>query len=180
MDAKPEWTVLARLERSRGNCGEMLASCFTSGPDRFDGLSVVLNGSAGPVDGGRRFVVENAWSHQGRLVLKLEGVDSISAAEALRGLDVCVPFEERAPLAEGEVYLSDLVGCEIVDNATGLAVGRVEGWQETAGPVLLEARDAHGREILVPFVKQICVSVDTAARVIRADLPEGLLELNAP
>jgi 16S rRNA processing protein RimM len=173
-----EWVTLARVDRSRGNRGEVAATCFTSGPERFAGLEVVLVGPDGPLGGGRRFAVENAWSHQGRLILKFQGVGSISEAEALRGLDVCLPIAERAPLAEGEYYLTDLVGCDVVDGS-GARIGVVDGWQETDGaPRLLEVRGARG-ELLVPLVPAICRRIDPAARRIEVDLPEGLAELNS-
>jgi len=179
LDVPPEWVTLARIERSRGRRGEVLATLFTSGPERFNGIEVLLGGPDGPRPDTPRVRVENAWLHDGRLVLKFAGVDSIEDAERLRGLDVCVPLSERAPLGHGEVYFTDLVGCELADAGSGEPLGRVEGWQETAGaPVLLEVLAPGGGEILVPFVREICVNIDTVGRRILARLPEGLAGLN--
>lgn len=176
----PDWVVLARLERSRGRHGEMYAAMLTSSVERFRDLQVVLVGPDGPLGGGATVDVENAWLHQGRLVLKLSGIGSITEAEKLRGVEVCVPFSERAPLDEGEVYLTDLVGCSLVD-PRGNSLGTVEGWQETPGaPLLLDVRAPEGDSYLVPFTKAICHHVDLAARRIEAELPEGLRELNRP
>src|SRR5580704_3516885 len=50
----------------------------------------------------------NHWLHKGGIVLHFQGVDSISAAEALAGLYVAIPRAERTPLADGETYISDL------------------------------------------------------------------------
>jgi 16S rRNA processing protein RimM len=153
---------------------------LTGSIKRFRGLKVFL---ISPDDGSTadgRIAIENAWLHQGRLVLKFAGVDSISRAEELRGYEVCIPFEERAPLDEGEVYLTDLVGCAMVD-ASGRNLGLVEGWQELPGaPLLLEVRSPRGDSYAVPFTAAICRRVDTRMRVIEADLPEGLMELNRP
>ncbi len=172
--------MLARLERSRGRHGEVYAALLTSGVERFKDLKVVLVGPGGPLGGGTPVEVENAWLHQGRLVLKFRGIDSISEAEKLRGVEVCVPMAERAPLAEDEVYLTDLVGCALVD-PRGNSLGTVEGWQETPGAaLLLEVRAPEGDSYLVPFTKAICRHADTVARRIEAELPEGLRELNRP
>lgn len=176
----PDWVVLARIERSRGRHGEVFAAMLTSGVERFRNLKVILVGPDGPLGGGTPVEVENAWLHQGRLVLKFRGVDSISEAEQLRGVEVCVPFSERAPLTEEEVYLTDLVGCVLFDRI-GNRLGTVEGWQETPGaPLLLDVRAPEGDIFLVPFTKAICHRVDTAGRRIEAVLPEGLRELNRP
>jgi 16S rRNA processing protein RimM len=122
--------------------------------------------------------VERVWWHGDRLVFKFNGIDTISAAEALAGADVCIPIEERLRLPEGEYYLSDLIGCDLYERQTGRLVGRVKDIQEYGGPALLEVRDSSGAETLVPFVPAICVKTDVAAKRIDADLPEGLGDLN--
>ena len=122
----------------------------------------------------RQTRVQEAWAQGNRVVVKLEGVDSIEAAEPLRGVELCVKREARLPLDEGEYYLSDLVGCELFDD--GKPVGPITGWQESPGAVLLTVRHAAG-EALVPFVKAICHEIDVPNRRIDAHLPAGLLDL---
>jgi 16S rRNA processing protein RimM len=119
--------------------------------------------------------IEHAWIHDGRLVVKFEGVDSIGDAEPLRGQEMAIPKSEREPAGEGEYYYADLVGCELVDAASGESCGTVTAWYETGGPVLLEAGS-----MLVPFVPSICPEVDLERKQIRVRLPEGLRELNRP
>ena len=60
-----------------------------------------------------------------RLIFKFRGVDSITDAETLAGADVCDSARASAPpLPEGEYFQADLVGCEVVERATGAPVGR--------------------------------------------------------
>ena len=115
--------------------------------------------------------------HGDRLVFKFIGIDSISAAEPLAGFEVLIPAEERAELADGEFYLSDLVGCHMIERRTGQTIGVVSDWQEHGGPPLLEVKRNDGRELLVPYAQSICVAIDPVLRRIEVDLPEGLLEL---
>lgn len=166
-----EWVVLARVERTRGLRGEMFVSSWSGGPETFQARSVSLR-RGGAVERDAR--IEDVWRQGDRVIVKLEGVDSIEAAEALRGVELCVRRQDRLPLEEGEVYYSDLVGCELFDS--GRPVGRITGWQEAPGSVLLTVR--HGdRESLVPFVRAICTEVDLPNRRINAVLPVGLLDL---
>jgi 16S rRNA processing protein RimM len=133
------------------------------------------------MDGGgvaRQVAVENAWLHGPRLVLKFAGIDTISDAEKLRGLSVCIPRSERPAAAEGEYYFQDLIGCAMVDDTTGEPVGPVTGWSQTGAVPLLEVAGPHG-EVLVPFAREILSGVDLGARCIRVRLPEGLLDLNS-
>lgn len=121
--------------------------------------------------------IERVWMHGDRLIFKFRGIDSISDAEALVGADVFIPSEQRAALPEGEYYQTDLIGCEVIEQKTGRALGVVADWQEHGGPSLLELRREDGREILIPFAASICVRIDLAAKRIEVDLPEGLDEL---
>ena len=86
---------------------------------------------------------------------------------------VTVPKEERVQLAEGEYFLSDLIGCTVFDRASGQTLGEVSGYQETGGPVLLEVG-----EHLVPFHKDLYRLVDVAGKRIEVELPEGFLDMN--
>jgi len=136
---------------------------LTSQPGRVG--SVFVNGA--PME------VENTWMHGDHLIFKFRGVDSISDAEKLAGAEVAIPFEQRAALAEDEVYESDLIGCEVFD-ATGRSLGLVTDFEETGGTPLLRV----GEDLLVPFAKSICTHIDLEGRKITVNPPDGLLDLN--
>jgi 16S rRNA processing protein RimM len=94
---------------------------------------------------------------------------------------VYVSREVRPAAPEGELWLSDLLGCVVEDVRDGRSLGRVTGWQGYGSPfVTLEVTgDGGGEPALVPFVKAICVEVDLGRKRIRIDPPDGLLDLNA-
>ncbi len=120
--------------------------------------------------------VEEVWEHDGELVFKFRGVDSISDAEKLRGAEVRVPRAERIQLDPGEYFHSDLIGCEVRERASGRVVGKVTNFEEYGGPPLLEI---DGGRVLIPFVKAICVDIRPEEKLIQVDFPEGLEDLNA-
>jgi len=164
------WITVALLAKTRGNRGEITAISLSSKPERFENLREVwLFGT------GERYEVEFTWFHDATLIFKFRGVDSISDAEKLSGSEVRVPFSERVTLDPGEFFESDIVGCEVVDRRTGKSLGRVREWQEGGGAGLLAVGD-----LLIPFVRSICVEIDPAARHIAVELPEGLEDLNRP
>jgi 16S rRNA processing protein RimM len=77
----------------------------------------------------REVELKNHWLHKGGIVLHFAGVDSITDAEQLAGLIVGLPRSERVPLPEDEVYISDLIGCTLVDVAhrdAPVFVGQIE------------------------------------------------------
>lgn len=112
------------------------------------------------------------------MILKFEGVDSIEQAELLAGLEVQIPTEERAELDQDTFYVSDLTGCAVV--AGEREAGIVADVQFGAGEApLLIVREGE-REHMVPFAGAYVVEVDTSAKRIVMNLPEGMLELDAP
>ena len=168
-----ERVVIAELLRPRGNRGEVLARSETDVPGRLERLA---RANARLRDGSDVVVeINEAWQHKGDWVLKFAGIDSIDSADRFRGADLWVAPSERAALPEGEFYRSDLIDCTVIDKATGDSLGTVSGWQQYGGPPLMEV-GVKGREVLIPFVAALC-EVDLAARSIRMDIPEGLLEL---
>jgi 16S rRNA processing protein RimM len=120
------------------------------------------------------FQVEQVWHHDGRPVFKFAGIDSIADAEKWTGADMLVPETERARPEEGEYSHADLIGCTVV---AAKPIGKVTGIEDYGGAPLLKVAAEDGREILIPFAKAICREIDIAAKIIRVELPEGLLEL---
>lgn len=150
---------------------------FCGGPERFQEVREVM---LFPAAGGapRAAEVESVWEHRWQLVFKFRGIDSISDAETVERHEVRIPFEQRAAAPEGEYFDSDLVGCEVIERATGERVGVVKELKDYGGRVLLEVEREESREpLLVPFARAICVDIDPARRRIVVDLPEGLKDL---
>lgn len=109
--------------------------------------------------------------HQGRPLVRFEGIDDATAAQALTGATLSIA-RARAALGAGEYFDDDLVGCELVDRA-GRALGEVCGVEHyPAQDVLLVGP----RRTLVPLVAAFVVEIDVAAQRIVVDLPPGLLD----
>jgi 16S rRNA processing protein RimM len=184
--ARPQWTWLARIRRPQGRKGEVFADILTDFPEKFADRRrlwlVTESVKPGRTAAPREVTLTNHWLHKGGIILHFTGIDSISDAETLGGLIVAIPQAERAPLAEDETYIGDLIGCALVDVA-GTApriIGEIEDVDRTAGPVaLLVVRGASG-EILVPFAKSFLPKIDLAAKRVEMALPDGLVDLNAP
>ena len=129
-------------------------------------------------DGARREVeIEDSWPHKGHVVLKFAGVDSISDAEALVGCELQVAAEERAVLEPGWTYISDLVGCKVYDGAREVGTVRDVRFGAGEAPLLVVQGD---KEYEIPFAKAYLVNIDLPGKRIFMQLPEGMLEVNAP
>ena len=112
----------------------------------------------------------------GRPVVGFEGFSSIDEIERLAGLELRVPEESLQSLGDGAYCQHQLVGCA-VETTAGEPVGVVKRVDGGVAATVLAVDGARG-EILIPFAIEICKDVDIAARRIRIDPPEGLLDLN--
>jgi 16S rRNA processing protein RimM len=177
-ESKGEFITLARVVKTQGRHGEVAAETHSDVPGRFaEGMKLFALPKAEDVR--RELEVEDLWPHKSLVVLKFRGVDSMSDAELLIGSELQVPAAERAGLEPGWNYVSDLIGCTVLDHTR--EVGRIEDVQFGAGeaPLLIVANGA-GKKFDVPFAEAYLEGVDLAQRQVRMNLPEGMLEINTP
>jgi 16S rRNA processing protein RimM len=106
-------------------------------------------------------------------VVRLAGIADRTAAQELRGAGLWVEAAQLKPLAPGEVFAHDLVGC-LVQTLDGRTIGPVRAVLETGANDVL-AVDGGSGEVLVPLVDDVVREVDLGRRVIRIDPPPGLL-----
>ena len=136
-------------------------------------------------DGSRcELTLEAFWPHKARLVLKFQGVDTISEAETLLGAEIQIPASERVQLEPGVQYISDLVGCQVSARSPEFSgareLGIVEQVQFGAGEAPLLVIRKKSEEHLVPFAAEYIASIDVAAKRVELVLPVGMLEINSP
>ena len=172
-----EYISLARVLKTQGRRGEVAVEVHSDIPDRFvEGMRLFALDERGAR---RQMKVEELWPHKGALVLKFEGVDSISDAETLLRCELQVPESERAQLEAGWTYVTDLTGCIVFDGDR--EIGKVEGVEFGAGEApLLIVRGEAKTPYEIPFAEAYLAQVDLAAKQVRMKLPEGMLEINAP
>lgn len=194
----PQWVVLAHLLRPQGRKGEILAELLTDFPEDFRDRERVFLAPpdfAGPEAQARLVEIARFWlpvgRNQGRIVLHIKGVDSITAAEALSGLEIVAPSSERHLLEEDATYISDLIGCVVFDLALPsqpVEIGVVVDVHFATTPdgsrrlrdaaPLLAVESPQGDEVLIPFAKAFLLSLDPEHKRIEMSLPLGLVEIN--
>jgi 16S rRNA processing protein RimM len=126
--------------------------------------------------GGRDAEIVRRAGTDDRPILRLAGVETREAAEALRGTELLLPRAVAPALEEDEWWAEDLAGCRVVDGDREL--GRVERLVPLPSCEALEVfpsagvRDAGGgvESFLVPLVRDAVRRVDVAAKVIDVDV----------
>jgi 16S rRNA processing protein RimM len=166
--------LVGRVARAHGNRGQVIVNLDTDFPDeRFRVGAVVM---VGPLATAR--AIREVRFHQGRPIIALEGIETMTEAEALAGAELKVPAAAAGALPEHTYYHYHLIGCEVTDRS-GKAIGPVTGVEGTMEMSRLVVAGSHG-EVLIPLVAEICTEIDVAGRRIVVNPPDGLLELNTP
>lgn len=185
-----DWVVVARLVRTHGRRGEIVAEILTDFPERFEQRRRVSLISPEKLHSHpREMEIESHWFFRDQVVFKFSGIDSINDAEPLRHYEVAIPMSERAPLEDGSVYISDLIGCRIFDlNAEGREAGEIVDVDTASSNVMLLVvrRPSRGAgkkrepDALIPYVKAYLERIDVAEKRVEMRLPAGLLQINVP
>jgi 16S rRNA processing protein RimM len=119
--------------------------------------------------------IEKCRFQHGRWVAKLKNIDSISEAEGWIGGRIWIPRRDWPETEKGSFYSCDLEGCAVYQE--GDAIGRIVEVLDYGSTVLLRL-DREGEEILIPFARSFLKQIDTQAKRIDVELPDGLIEVN--
>ena len=175
----PRYLVVGHLNKPHGTKGELFVWPLTDHPESVyaPGVNVFLGDAEGrdpdPAVGAMR--IETVRPFRNGFLVTLRGVRDRNRAEELRGRYLMMPIESLAPLAEGQVFYHQLLGMEVVTKE-GTRLGEITEVYELRPATMLEVRGESG-ELMIPYLSHIVVEVDTDARRMVIDPPEGLLEL---
>ena len=124
-----------------------------------------------------RIRVEGAKAHKKALVLKLEGIDSIDAAEGVVDSELMVRRSSLAALGEGEYYWFQLIGLKVQDEK-GRSYGFIREIIETGSNDVYVARQGD-EEFLIPATEQVVRKIDLEERVMVIEPLPGLFDDHA-
>lgn len=110
----------------------------------------------------------------GTVIVRFEGIEDREQAQELRGALLEVDRSRVPEAPEGSFYFFEIVGCLVEDEGAG-ELGRVAEIMDDGGGLILRV-ESESRSLLVPFVEAYLTRLDVAARHIKVDLPEGLIE----
>jgi 16S rRNA processing protein RimM len=172
----PNVRKVGRVVKPHGIRGELMVDVSTDSSDvRFAVGSVLFVTSRDGVVQ-RSVTVTAARPHTGRLLVFFEGVVGRDAAEELRGAVLTANLADLPPITDPDEFYDHQIEGLAVHTVAGDEIGTVREVLHGAGGELLLVDHKEGREVLVPFVRQIVPEVDVAGGRIVLDPPPGLLE----
>ena len=106
-------------------------------------------------------------------IVKFDGLYSINDVEKFRDFSLKVAAENRAALeSDDEFYYDDIIGLDVFENETKIGTV-VEILQPGANDVWVIKRQGK-KDLLLPFIDDVILSVDIAGNQVTVEIPEGL------
>jgi 16S rRNA processing protein RimM len=170
--ANEDWVTIGRIVALFGVRGEVKVLPETDIPNRFSQLGEVY---AGP-ERQRLRITKASPYRESMVLLRLAGIDSANAAEALIGQALTIPLAQLPALPADQYYIHDLIGLR-VESSAGQKLGVITDILATgANDVYVVRETGSGRDVLVPAVKEMVKRVDIAAGIIVIDPLPGLFD----
>lgn len=168
MSERPEYLLVGEIAGVFGTQGEIKLRPETEFPERFQRGNHVW---VGP--GRDKYVIQSARRHHNHILLKLEGIDSVEQAEALRGASVFVPLEEAVSLEDGAYYHYQIIGLHVMTQQ-GDELGKVTDILVTGSNDVYVVDGKYG-EVLIPATKEVVKSISPETGVMVVEPIAGLL-----
>ena len=171
--------LIGSIGKPHGFRGEVKVRPETDDPDRYVDLERVFVGAT--PETARELALDGVRFQypKGRTVVLLgfAGIDDQEGVEALRGNSVYALQSELPALADGEVYVHDLIGLTAVEvDADGAEIGEVGTVRDVfeGAQLLYQIRRADGSDVLLPDVDAFIHAIDVEAGKIFVRPPEGI------
>ncbi len=120
--------------------------------------------------------VETLYSKNNKtLVVKFKGIHDDRNVDLLKNKEVYLPISCLPKLENGEVYLHELINCEVIDDSLG-NIGKIIGVNDQTLQRLLIVKQGK-KEILIPYIVQFVYEKDTTNKIVKTKLPEGFMEI---
>ena len=156
-----EFIRVGQIVGAFGLKGEVKVEPMTDFVDRFKrGTRLRLNGEW--------ITVESSREHKGRPLVKLEGINDMSAAEKLQWQYLEAASKKGLELDEDEYLFDDLIGLRVV-TTNGEDLGEVEDVLPYPAHDVLEVG-----ELMIPMVDQFIKRIDLENKQITVDLLPGM------
>lgn len=151
-----QFLSVGQIVNTHGLKGELKVYPLTDDMKRFRKLKKVY------IDGIERNVV---WCklQTKTVVLKIEGIDSIEDADKYREKYLEVSREDAVKLPEGRYFVTDIIGCGVIDE-NGVALGKIHDVIHTPANDVYWIKE--GNELLIPVLKTIVVKIDVENKEI--------------
>ena len=158
-----QYVEAGRIINTHGVTGEVKIEVWLDSPAFFKTFKRLF------INGAEKKIL-SAREHKQFIIARLEGVEDLNAAMALKGKTVEI-LRADARMKDGEFFVQDILGFTAVDE-DGHTVGKLVDAFETPASMLYVVRGES--EHLIPAVREFILGIDAEKEEIRVHLIEGM------
>lgn len=161
--AKSAFIEAGRIVNTHGVAGEVKIEVWLDSPQFLRRCGRLF------LDGKEKKILSGK-TQKSFLIAKLEGVEDVNAAMALKGRTVEIARED-APLPKGAFFIQDILGASVVDEQ-GAEIGKLTDVLERPASNIYVVQGE--TEHLIPAVPEFVLATDAENGVITVHLIEGM------
>ncbi|MBR2627817.1 MAG: 16S rRNA processing protein RimM, partial [Peptococcaceae bacterium] len=120
-------------------------------------------------------VITESQMHKGLHLLKFDGIDDRDLAQALLHTYLQISLADIGELPEGEYYYFQLKGLQVFED--DILLGKIVDIRPTGANDVYYVKTPEGKEILLPALKDVVLSVDLKEQKMQVKVPAGLLDI---
>lgn len=164
--SESEYITIGRILAPWGIEGKLKVEVATDFPQRFASTAEVYINQ-------QTVIIGSAEWHKGKVIIKLDAIDSIEAAEKLCGQLIEIHRSQLYQLPEGQYYHFQLVGMEVWTTQDEL-LGNITEILTMPSNDSYVVSGAKG-EVLIPAIEDVVKVVDLTRGYVLIEPIEGLL-----
>ncbi|MBQ4332664.1 MAG: 16S rRNA processing protein RimM [Clostridia bacterium] len=168
MPQKP-FLEAGQIVGTHGVRGEVRVQPWCDSPQQFAGFKRLFWDIEGTQP-----VRLRARPHKNMALALIEGIDTVEAAQVLRGRMLYVDRRD-IKLPKGHHLVQDLIGLTVVDADTGVTYGTLTDVSQTGANAVYHMATDKG-EVLIPAIPSVVISIDTKGDILRLRPMKGLLD----
>lgn len=172
MIKKSEVSPIGQITKPHGLKGEMVFHTDSSVLEDIDVPFIILEPEGILVP----FYIENVrFKSDSTGFIQLEGIATEEQARELVGQTLYLPNEFLGDLDEDDVHVEYFIGFRVMDESLG-NIGTISAIDDNTENILFVVKGEND-EFLIPAVEEYITEIDEKNKILRMDLPEGLLEI---
>lgn len=167
-----DYLELGQIVGTHGVKGEIRINPWCDSPDFAKKFKTVYFDS----QGNNSIKVVSSRPHGNIILMKLENIDTVEAAQALRNKVLYIKRSD-AKLPQGSWFIEELIGCEVYDADDQQRVyGTVTDVLSTGANDVWQITDGNGEEYLIPSIREVVIDVDVAKNCVKIRPLKGIFD----
>ena len=159
---------VGQIVNTHGLRGEVKVNPRTDAPEVFEIFTELYT------EDGKEYKVKGVRYQKSCVLLKLEGIDDMNAAERMKNKVLYADREIFEDLPEDTYLVVDIIGLELKDE--NVVYGKIIDVITTGSNDVYAVKPPVGKDIYVPAIRDVVKEINVEGGYILVEMPKGLLD----